>query len=348
MPAAPGLQYSLFFFGADSDAGGNKYEFLLESSQRADSLGFTAAWVPERHFARFGGLYGSPSVTATALAVTTKRLGIRAGSVVFPLQNALRVAEEWSMIDNLSNGRVAVAGASGWHANDFVLAPANFANRHDDMYSKIELVRRLWRGESVILPNGEGEPVETRIRPMPIQAELPIWITAQAESSFQKAGELGFNILTANFTNRFDPATFQQNVAMYRNAIQRHHGRRGHVTLMVHSYVATDENALEDVARPALISYLEANIEMKGANTAGKSADRFATMSPQRREIMTNARVNQMFDSKLSFVGTVDTCASKARALCELGADELACLMDFGIPLEENLASLSRIAALLD
>jgi iturin family lipopeptide synthetase A len=38
---------------------------------------------------------------------------------IFSLQNSLRVAEEWAMIDNLSNGRVAIAAASGWHVNEF-------------------------------------------------------------------------------------------------------------------------------------------------------------------------------------------------------------------------------------
>jgi natural product biosynthesis luciferase-like monooxygenase protein len=106
---------SLFFFSADS-AGrqDRKYQMLLESAKFADEHHFAAVWTPERHFQRFGGLYASPSVTAAALAVITNHIAIRAGSVVLPLQNPLRVAEEWAMVDNLSNGRVAIAAASGW------------------------------------------------------------------------------------------------------------------------------------------------------------------------------------------------------------------------------------------
>src|ERR1700678_2067327 len=150
-------QLSLFFFNAD--AAGRKegqYDMLLESAKFADQNGFTAVWTPERHFQRFGGLYGSPTVTGAALAVLTKRIGIRAGSVVLPLQNVLRVAEEWSMIDNFSNGRVAIAAASGWHVNDFVLSPATYQNRYPDMCEKIATIQRLWRGEKISLPNGAG------------------------------------------------------------------------------------------------------------------------------------------------------------------------------------------------
>src|SRR5471032_3059643 len=107
-------EFSLFFFSADSaEREGPKYHMLLEAATFADEHGFAAVWTPERHFQRFGGLYGSPAVTGAALAVLTKHISIRAGSVVIPLQNPLRVAEEWAMIDNLSNGRVGISVASG-------------------------------------------------------------------------------------------------------------------------------------------------------------------------------------------------------------------------------------------
>jgi hypothetical protein len=52
-------ELSLFFFSADSiERQNNKYEMLLETAKFADEYGFTAVWTPERHFQRFGGLYG--------------------------------------------------------------------------------------------------------------------------------------------------------------------------------------------------------------------------------------------------------------------------------------------------
>jgi natural product biosynthesis luciferase-like monooxygenase protein len=140
---SPDVELSLFFFGGDSHHP-DGYRLLLEAGRRADANGFTAAWVPERHFTRFGGLYGSASVSAAALAATTTRLAIRAGSVVVPLHHPLRVAEEWAMIDNISNGRVGIAAATGWHVNDFVLSPDAYANRRDAVFEKLTLIQRLW------------------------------------------------------------------------------------------------------------------------------------------------------------------------------------------------------------
>lgn len=341
-------ELSLFFFSADStEQQEHKYRLLFDSATFADEHGFTAVWTPERHFQRFGGLYGSPSVTGAALAAITARIGIRAGSIVLPLQNPLRVAEEWAMIDNFSNGRVAIAAASGWHVNDFVLSPGTYTNRYEDMFEKIDQVRRLWRGERITLPNGAGVAIEVGILPAPLQKELPIWLTGQSDDTFLQAGERGFNVLTANFALRHDLNEFLRKVKIYRQAIQARHGRRGHVTLMAHTFVAADREAIRAIARPALSRYIRFNVSMQKDHSAGLKDDRgFARLNDRESEIMVRTQVNQDLHSPLSFVGTLDHCAAQAERLYENGVDEIACLIDFGIGYDDVMESLLRLAAL--
>lgn len=50
---------------------------------------------------------------SAGLATATKFVRLQAGSVVTPLHNPIRMAEEWSVVDNLSLGRVGVAFATG-------------------------------------------------------------------------------------------------------------------------------------------------------------------------------------------------------------------------------------------
>src|SRR5207253_455901 len=123
------IDFSLFYFASDERKDGDKYRLLLEGARFADQNGFTAVWTPERHFHAFGGLFPSPSVMGAALATMTSNIRIRAGSVVLPLHNPLRVAEEWAVVDNLSHGRAGVSFASGWHDRDFVFAPEDYADR---------------------------------------------------------------------------------------------------------------------------------------------------------------------------------------------------------------------------
>ncbi|MGA2538841.1 MAG: MupA/Atu3671 family FMN-dependent luciferase-like monooxygenase [Terracidiphilus sp.] len=343
-------QLSLFFFSADATRQTeHRYRLLFESAKFGDQNGFTAVWTPERHFQRFGGLYGSPTATGAALAVLTQRISIRAGSVVLPLQNPLRVAEEWSMIDNFSNGRVAIAFASGWHVNDFVLSPGTYENRYQDMYAKIATIQRLWRGGKIPLPNGAGVETEVGILPAPVQKELPIWITGQSDDSFLNAGKLGFNVLTANFALRHDRDEFIRKVGLYRAAIQTHHGRRGHVTLMAHTFAARNASEIRTIVRPALASYLKVNIEMQKDNSTGRREGRgFSTLSPRESEILIRTHVNQDVQSPLSLIGTLDHCVGHAEQLQQDGVDEIACLIDFGIGFDDVMASLQRLSTLLN
>ncbi|MGH3931549.1 MAG: MupA/Atu3671 family FMN-dependent luciferase-like monooxygenase, partial [Pseudonocardiaceae bacterium] len=191
------MDFSLFYFANDScSLDDNRYELLMSGARFADANDFVAVWTPERHFHRFGGIYPNPAVIGAAVAAVTERVGIRAGSVVAPLHNPLRIAEEWSVVDNLSGGRAGVSFASGWHAVDFALCPENYANRRAVVLDTVETVRRLWRGESVIRRDGVGEPAELRIFPPPVQRELPVWITsAGGVETFRNAGRAGAGLL---------------------------------------------------------------------------------------------------------------------------------------------------------
>ncbi len=353
-------QLSLFFFSADcAEQEGAKYQMLIESAKFGDEHGFAAVWTPERHFQRFGGLYGSPAVTGAALSVLTKNISIRAGSVVLPLQNPLRVAEEWAMIDNLSNGRVAIAAASGWHANDFVLSPDTYQNRYKDMFEKIAIIQKLWRGESVSFANGMGVATEVNILPSPIQPELPIWLTGQSDDTFLNAGKLGFNVLTANFSLNHDLKEFVRKAKIYRDAIETHHGRRGHITLMAHTFVGKNTDEIKTIAKPALAEYLRVNIEMQKNHSNGTKDDRgvvrrtswvkpeLSSFSDQETEIMIEFQMANTLQSPLNFIGTFDYCAEQAERLSESGVDEIACLIDFGVGFSDVTSSLRRLSELL-
>ena len=185
------LEFSLFYFAADAgDAA--KYRLYLEGAKFADRAGFTAVWTPERHFHAFGGVYPNPSVLSAALAMVTTRIRLRAGSVVLPLHDPIRVAEEWAVVDNLSGGRVDLAFARGWNANDFVLAPSRFTDNKQILFADVERVRRLWRGESLTVPNGKGVDTAVAIHPRPRQPELQIWITCSGDQErFVEAGACG-------------------------------------------------------------------------------------------------------------------------------------------------------------
>lgn len=157
------MSLSLFLSSGDDP------RLLLDVAREADRLGLAALWLPELEG------FPNPAIAAAALAVVTRRIALRA-FLSLPLHNPIRVAEEWSLVDNLSGGRTGIAFAPG------------------DL-TQVETVRRLWRGEAERVPDGEGRPIDIRIHPQPIQRDLPLWLT-----DARAATTLGANLLVTVVT----------------------------------------------------------------------------------------------------------------------------------------------------
>lgn len=339
------LDFSLFFFSDDgATSKPNKYHLLRECAKYADEHGFAAIWTPERHFKPFGGLYPNPAIITAALAAITSRLRLRAGSVVLPLQNPLRVAEEWATVDNLSNGRVGVAFASGWLADDFVLAPERYETRKELMFRDIELIKRLWQGESIRLKNGKGVEVDVRVYPNPLQPELPVWITATHEQTFVEAGRLGAGILTGLMEQSLEQCG--ERIRAYRRSLAAngHDPRAGRVAVMLHTFVGSDLQEVRELTRGPFCEYLRSFLQMtrtKPASGAQAEGDGF-DLSEQDEGTFLDIAYERYFRTSALF-GTPESCRQMVGALKTIDADEVACLLDFGLAHDTILNGLAHL-----
>jgi natural product biosynthesis luciferase-like monooxygenase protein len=343
-----GIQFSLFYFASDdTGAGADRYRLLLEGAKFADRHGFQAVWTPERHFHAFGGLYPNPSVTSAALATITERIKIRGGSVVIPLHHPIRVAEEWALVDNLSNGRVGIAFASGWHADDFVFFPENYANRKEAMIWGIETVKKLWRGESLRVRGGTDNELEIKIYPQPRQPELPIWITAAgAPDTFVLAGKLGAHVLTHLLGQSVEEV--KDKIALYRETLASHghDPRAGQVTLMLHTFIGEGRAAVKEKVRAPLIKYLRSSIGLTAnlIKSLNMSLD-LKMMSEKDMDDLLSYAFDRYFETSGLF-GTPRTCQAMIEQLKDIGVNEVACLIDFGVDANSVLASLNHLNSL--
>ncbi len=338
-PAAKSISFSLYFFSGDgSKTSEDKYRLVLESAKFADRHGFTAVWTPERHFQDFGGLYPNPSVLSAALAVLTQRIQIRAGSVALPLHHPVRVAEEWSLVDNLSRGRVAVSFASGWHTNDFIFAPDIYDDRKEVMFRHIELIQKLWAGEKMRLPSAGGSEVEFRILPRPVQAKLPIWITSSGSAeTWRRAGTIGANVLAAYIG--YSQEDLAQRIALYRQAraTHGHDPHTGVVTIMLHTFIGDDDAAVKEKVRAPFSNYLRTYFRQYETTAAGIS-----DVTEADKDALMSAAFEKYFEAS-TMMGTANKCARLIDGLVSIGVDEIACLVDFGVDADSVLASLERL-----
>jgi natural product biosynthesis luciferase-like monooxygenase protein len=334
------VELSLFFFAAGGESDDPaKYRLLLDAARLGDQADFTAVWTPERHFGDFGGLYPNPSVTGAALATVTERLDIRAGSVVLPLHNPIRVAEEWAVVDNLSGGRAGVSFASGWHRNDFVLSPDNYETRRERNAVDVATVRALWRGEECRLPGVDGEPVTVRTLPRPVQPELPVWITsAESLGSTRFAGDIGAHLLTHLLGQGREQLAAK--IAVYREHVRAATGSAGHVTLMLHTYVTPADGRVDERVRRRFEEYVHSSMVLT-ATAGGEGLELQGLTSDDLAAIVENATERHMGNA---LIGTPEQVLRTAREFAALGVDEIACLIDFGLPYADTMAGIERLA----
>ncbi len=346
-PVTPEMQFSLLYFSSDeAEFADDKYKLLLAGAKFADRHSFTAVWTPERHFHAFGGLYPNPSVVNAALALTTERLRLRAGSVVMPLHDPLRVAEEWSVVDNLSHGRVDLAFARGWNPNDFVLAPDAYADSAEILFAGIAEVQHLWKGGKVSRPNGVGALTEVQIYPLPQQTDLAVWVTCTGgKERFIEAGERGLNILTALL---FQPvADLAEKIVLYREARARHghDPATGQVTLMLHTFVGEDLAVVRHLVKEPFIEYIKSSV-----NLWQQSSQDLAQLSLAEQQKLLDYAFERYYQTSALF-GTPESCLEMVKKLQQIGVNEIACLIDFGVPAEtvlNHLPSLNRLKNLIN
>ncbi|MDP4908740.1 MAG: amino acid adenylation domain-containing protein [Burkholderiaceae bacterium] len=342
-------QFGLYFFGNyDAAFSQDKYDLMIQGGRYADQNGFSAIWLPERHFDKFGGFSPNPSLLAAALARETKHIQLRAGSVVMPLHHPLRVAEEWAVVDNLSNGRAGISFASGWHPNDFALAPDNFSNNRALTFEGIDTVRRLWRGESVSFKGGDGKDVSLRVYPQPKQPELSGWLTVVANpETYRKAGEMGLGVLTNLLGQSLED--LEKNLTIYRQALAEagHPASVGHVAVLMHSYLCENNETAVEQAREPMCNYLLSSLSLfqsmaeslpahlKDVNRASQEDKDYVVRKAYERYVATRA-----------LIGSPEACVPMIQRLVEMGVDEIACFVDFGVSTSlvmENLPNITRL-----
>ncbi|MGB0521891.1 MAG: MupA/Atu3671 family FMN-dependent luciferase-like monooxygenase [Flammeovirgaceae bacterium] len=334
------MGFSLFFFSSKFDQH-DSYQFIQNCAAFADQSGFEAIWTPERHFNKFGGQFPNPVLTSAMLAATTQQLQIRAGSVVVPLHSPIRIAEDWAVLDHMSKGRVGLSLASGWHPDDFVIAPENFEQRHQILKNSVKELRSLWQGQEKQYLNGKGIEKSIQIYPTPLRNDIPMWLTAASNpKTFQMAGQLGCHLLTHLLGQ--SPQELSEKIKLYRDELALHHPEKeGKVTLMLHTYVGADPDEVKDKVYEPFCQYLLHSYELITKLAPDLALDADNLTDDDQQELLDYAF--NRYVSTSSLIGTPEHCSKQIELFSGMGVDEVACLVDFGLSDENVLQGLNYL-----
>ena len=143
------LRLGFFSRVLDRAAPPERYRLGIEQIVHADRLGFDTAWVAQHHFHGDEGGLPSPLVFLSHAAARTQRIRLATGIITLPLEMPLRIAEDASVLDMLSNGRLEIGVGPGGNLSAFQAFALDPAARHRLMSDNLDILRQAWRGETL-------------------------------------------------------------------------------------------------------------------------------------------------------------------------------------------------------
>ena len=147
------LRLGFFTRVLDEAAPPERYRLGLDQVVHAERLGFDTAWVAQHHFHEHEGGLPAPMVFLAQAAARTSRIRLATGIITLPLELALRVAEDTSVLDHMSGGRLEVGVGPGGNLSAFSAFGLQSGDRHLLTTGNLALLRTAWRGEE--LPGGD-------------------------------------------------------------------------------------------------------------------------------------------------------------------------------------------------
>src|SRR6201999_3958309 len=178
---------------------------VLDKAVLAEELGFDGFAVGERHEDPF--ISSSPPVVLSNIAARTSRIALFTGVTTLSLLDPVRAFEDYSTLDNLSDGRLELIIGKGNGAAQAELFHVTTADQWDRNREGYELFRMLWESEDVTW-SGRFRPslMNAKALPRPLQERIRIWHgSATSRDSVDLAARHGDPIFSANVTYPIEP-----------------------------------------------------------------------------------------------------------------------------------------------
>ncbi|UOG73098.1 LLM class flavin-dependent oxidoreductase [Hymenobacter tibetensis] len=169
----------------------------IELARLAERLGYTRFWVSEHH--NTGTLAGSaPEVLLARLGAETNRIRLGSGGVMLPHYSALKVAENFRLLEALYPGRIdlGIGRAPGTdRVTAHALNPHN-AFRDEDFAEQLMDLRAYLRDEVV------PDTIHAKVKAAPFVDTVPeMWLLSSSGQSGLFAAHVGAAFSFAHFIN---------------------------------------------------------------------------------------------------------------------------------------------------
>ena len=178
---------------------------VVDSGVLAEELGYDGFAVGERHEDPF--ISSSPPVVLSNIAARTSTISLFTAVTTLSLLDPVRAFEDYSTLDNLSDGRLELIIGKGNGAAQAELFHVTTADQWDRNREGYELFRLLWANDDVTWSGRFRPPlVHAKTLPRPLQQPIRIWHgSATSKESVDLAARYGDPIFSANVTYPIEP-----------------------------------------------------------------------------------------------------------------------------------------------
>jgi len=203
----------------DTERVGSAYRATLDEFMHAARAGFDGLAITEHSQSSYD-MVPNPNLIEAALAYATEMEGIE--TAIYPVGRSLgksrepiRVAEEYAMLDAISNGRLVAGFPVGlaYDANiNNGIPPIETRPRFDE---NLELILKAWQAREPFAWNGKfSQYPSVNLWPRPLQRQVPVAITGignpktmefclQRGFGFNYFGWFGFRVTGRRIFDRF-------------------------------------------------------------------------------------------------------------------------------------------------
>lgn len=170
---------------------------VIEEIVLADEIGLDVYGVGEHH--RIDYAASAPSVILAGAATRTKRIRLTSAVTVLSSDDPVRVFQQFSTVDALSNGRAEVMVGRGSFIESFPLFGYDLQDYDELFEEKLDLLLAINRSETVNWQGRHRPSIKNLpVYPRPVQERLPIWVASGGtRSSAIRAGKLGLPLVLA-------------------------------------------------------------------------------------------------------------------------------------------------------
>jgi natural product biosynthesis luciferase-like monooxygenase protein len=245
---------------------GQFYGSMLDQTAYADELGFDSVWLTEHHFDPYGGTIPNPAVFGTAIAQRTRRIRIGVAVSVLPLHNPLLVAEDFAMLDVLSNGRLDFGVGRGSVPEEFAEFGVSPEHSAEVMLEATGMIIRAWQEESFEHRGQHFSHPRISLLPRPVQRpHPPVWVgAARSPETFEWTGRNGFHLMVLPYM--FPTDALKERIDLYLAALEAasHDPSRMEILAKFHVFVGQDAGEARRYAAPAYEQYQRVSSERSG------------------------------------------------------------------------------------